>query len=44
MIILRKGAVGWKCGRHRRGQKCIQGFDGETRQKETAWKTYIKME
>ena len=27
------------CGTHGEGERCIQGYDGETWQKETTWKT-----
>jgi hypothetical protein len=31
--------VGWACGTHGRGEKCVQGFGGKARRKETTWNT-----
>jgi hypothetical protein len=31
--------VGGACGTHGRGEKCVQGFGGKARRKETIWKT-----
>jgi hypothetical protein len=31
--------VGGACSTHGRGEKCVQGFGGKARRKETTWKT-----
>jgi hypothetical protein len=36
---IKENEVGGTCGTHRRGQECVQGFDGKARRKETTWKT-----
>jgi hypothetical protein len=37
--IIRQTEVGETCGTHGRGEKCVQGFDGKGRIKETTCKT-----
>jgi len=34
-----KNEMGGACGRYRRQQICMQGFGGETLEKENIWKT-----
>jgi hypothetical protein len=40
MINPKKNWVGWACGMCGRQMRCIPGSGGETRKKETTWKTY----
>jgi hypothetical protein len=38
LSLIKESEVGRACGRHGRGEKCVQGFDGKPRRKKT-WKT-----
>jgi hypothetical protein len=36
---IKENEVGGTCGVHGTGEKCVQGFGGIARRKETTWKT-----
>ena len=39
-VIIKKNEVDRACNTNWGDKRCIQGFDGETRGKETTWKTW----
>ena len=42
-MIKSRTEMGRACGKYGGGERCIQGFGGETRGKQTTWKTQAQM-
>ena len=41
--VIKKNEMGGECGTFGGQERCIRGFDGEARGKETTWKTSASM-
>jgi hypothetical protein len=39
---IKENRVGWKCGKHGRGEESVEGSGGKAQRKETTWKTTWK--